>query len=487
MGDRSPNVSRRALLAGGTALAGVGLAAGTAAWAQAPRAGSSTPSLPARGSHLVRGAYVMSMDDRLGDLTSADVLVRDGAIERVAATIEPESGVSVIDARGMIMIPGFVDTHTHLWSTQMRGNFGDTKEATYFPTRNRMANGYQPEDMYRGTLLGAVEALSSGITTTLDFCHNIRSREAAESCIRALRESGIRARFLYGASTISKPTEPIDLAHLEQLATTWREHAGDSPVTLGLAWRGPLGIVTIVGQQMNPALGVATSEIEAARRLGLPISVHVSGQTAKAQFESLTAGGFLGPDLQLVHFTDATPEQLKTAKDAGCKVALTPLTELRVGYGVTRLQDYIASGIPVGLGIDSNSLAGYADMFSVMKLFQLIEAGRRRDELAVTARKLLALATIDGARSIGLDAQIGSISPGKRADLLLIAPRALNMGMFADDPAHLLVEAARPHNVDTVMVDGRVVKQGGRMTLADADELVRQTTTSVDGIKSRLK
>ena len=111
-------------------------------------------------------------------------------------------------------------------------------------------------------------------------------------------------------------------------------------------------------------------------------------------------------------------------------------------------------------------------MFAVMKLFQLIEAGRKKDELAISARKLLELATIDGARALGLEKIVGSITPGKKADLILINPDALNMGLFVDDPAHLIVEAASPENVDTVIVDGNILKSGGKLTRLDAADVI---------------
>src|SRR5262245_50296034 len=161
------------------------------------------------------------------------------------------------------------------------------------------------------------------------------------------------------------------------------------------------------------------------------------------------------------------------------------MTELRVGYGVTQLGDYLAAGMKVGFGIDSNSLAGVSDMFTVMKMFQNIEAGRMKNELAVTPRKLLQLATIDGARSIGMDTQIGSLTPGKRADVILVNTRALNLAVLADDPAHMLVEAAQPANVDSVIVDGRVLKRGGAMVGIDVADVIRGARQSIADIAAR--
>jgi 5-methylthioadenosine/S-adenosylhomocysteine deaminase len=261
---------------------------------------------------------------------------------------------------------------------------------------------------------------------------------------------------------------------------------GDAPLTLGLAWRGPLGIMTpALGEPIRPEFNMSKQEFDTARRLKLPITVHVSGTTAKRQFDSLAAGNFLGPDVQLAHFSNASNSDMKIAVEAGSPVSLTPMTELRVGYGVTQLTDYVAAGMKVGLGIDSNSLAGVSDMFTVMKMFQNIEAGRTKNELAVSPRKLLQLATIEGARSIGMDSQIGSITPGKRADVILVNTRALNLAVLADDPTHMLVEAAQPANVDTVIVDGKILKSGGAMLGIDVSDVIRGARQSIVDIAAR--
>src|SRR5262249_2748598 len=160
------------------------------------------------------------------------------------------------------------------------------------------------------------------------------------------------------------------------------DSVGGAPLTLGFGWRGPLGITSLTeGDLSTPELRVARDEFDAARGLSLPIAVHVSGHAAKGVFDSMVENGFLGPDVQLVHFSNASNGDIRLAAQSGCSLSLTPLTELRVGYGVTPLREYLDGGLRVGLGVDSNALAGAANMFAVMKLFQLIENGRLRQEL----------------------------------------------------------------------------------------------------------
>lgn len=483
-------MDRRCMLAGTAAAGLLGLVSSRRGLAQS-RTSQESPAgaakLPTRDDFVIRGAYVITMDRGIGDLKSGDVHVRAGQIVAVGPSLNAP-GASVIDGRDMVVLPGFVDTHTHFWTTQMRGRFGDTADTIYFKIRNILANGYTAADMFHGSRLGALEAVHAGITTALDFCHNLRGRDFALEALRGIGETGLRTRFLYGASTTTPAAQAVDLAVLEDLNHNWRSIAGDAPLTLGLGWRGPLGIVTPApGVPISPALSAAKEEFDTARRLGLPISVHVSGVTAKAQFEALTAGSFLGKDVQLIHMSNATAAQIKTAVDADASISLTPITELRVGYGITQLADYTESGGRVGIGVDSNSLAGTADMFTVMKLFQSIEAGRKKSEIATPARRLLELATIDGARSVGMDGLIGSLTPGKRADLIMVDTRAVNLGMFADDPVHLLVEAARPDNVDTVVVDGRILKRNGELTVLDGKRVVAEARQSINDIAARTR
>jgi 5-methylthioadenosine/S-adenosylhomocysteine deaminase len=434
---------------------------------------------------VIRGAYLMTMDAVAGDIASGDVRISGGRITAVGPGITT-AGAEVIDGRGMILLPGLIDTHTHLWSSQMRGRFGSEANQTYFKIRNTLADAYGPQDMYHGTLLGAAEALAAGITTVVDFCHNNRGTDYIDACLRALKETGIRCRFLFGASTRSLQSEPVDLEALERLQIDWPRVAANAPLSLGLAWRGPLGITELrAGKSVLPDVCVAKEEFDVARRLGLPIAVHVSGTSAKQVFESLRTHGFLCADVQLVHFSNACAEDIRLAAAAGASLALTPMTELRIGYGITQLRDYLEGGMRVGLGIDSNALAGTASLFAVMKLLQLIECGRLQQETAIPARRLLELATLEGARSIGMEREIGSVEVGKRADLIMISTRALNLGWLVEDPAHLLVEAAQPANVDTVIVEGRVLKRGGELTSLDPRSLLEGAAASIAGILER--
>jgi cytosine/adenosine deaminase-related metal-dependent hydrolase len=192
----------------------------------------------------------------------------------------------------------------------------------------------------------------------------------------------------------------------------------------------------------------------------------------------------LAPGLQVIHAVWCTPREIAALAEHGCVVSVSPYTELRIGFGSPIVAEFLRAGVPVGLSVDTVTLSGNADMFAIMKAVQNIENGRALDEFALPARRVLELATIEGARSMGIDDRVGSLTPGKRADLIMIDTRALNLAMLTE-PAHMLVEAAQPANVDTVIIDGRIVKRGGRLTTIDVGEVIEAAARASSEVRRR--
>jgi cytosine/adenosine deaminase-related metal-dependent hydrolase len=226
-------------------------------------------------------------------------------------------------------------------------------------------------------------------------------------------------------------------------------------------------------------------EIDAARSLGIPVTVHACGpRSAAGQIQALADAGLLGPDLQVVHANCATDAEIEALAAAGAAVSVSPYSELLIGYGLPRTTDLAAAGIPVGLSVDTTALTGNADMFAIMKLTQGITNALAGDEFALTARRTLGLATLDGARSLGLGEVTGSLAPGKRADLIVVSAEGPNLGVLTD-PVQLLVTAAQPANVDTVIVDGRILKRGGALTTLDMARISRDARKALSGVTAR--
>jgi 5-methylthioadenosine/S-adenosylhomocysteine deaminase len=452
---------------------------------------------------LVKGGYVITMD-AAGDIPGGDVLVRDGAIAAVGAGLHAP-GAQVISASGKIVAPGLVDTHWHLWNTLLRGlsdgvpDEGSGRDATarsgqagqrahpprppagYFATCTRLGSAFGPGDTYQGTRLACAEAIDGGITTVHDWAHNIRGRDWAEAGLRALAESGLRARFSYGYRAGHPNEETMDLQGLAAVAAGWDGYRAGGRLSLGMAWRGAGG--------SNPAMRVPPrvyrEEIETARGLGLPVTVHACGPlTAAGQVARYDRDGLLGPDLQLVHLNSASAAEIALAAAHGSPASVSPVTELQIGYGQPVTGALLAAGIPAGLSVDTTMLSGNADMFAIMKVTHGCANALARDEFALRPRDVLRLATIGGARALGLGGVTGSLAPGKRADLIVVSAGAWNLGVLTD-PARLLVTAAHPGNVETVIADGAVLKRDGELTGYELAEVTAAARAALAGVLSR--
>jgi cytosine/adenosine deaminase-related metal-dependent hydrolase len=421
---------------------------------------------------LIEGGRVMTMDPALGDIEDGDVLIRDGRIVAVGQNLDAGSARR-IDARGQVVLPGFVDAHNHLYVTLMRGQFRNG-QGQFFPVSARLAAHMTAQDTYVAMRLGALELLNAGITTTGDFFDNVISPAHGEAGVRALEDAGIRATLFYGGP--DKTTQrQIDLEQLQALA---RQQGQDARVRMGLAWRLPRNRDDAANWAMRQR------EYATAQRLELPVQVHVSGE-AQAMFDALIERDYLGPRLTVIHATDARPEQLRALEKAGAALVLTPISEHRVGYGLTRL-DHFNGVRRQGLGIDGNALAGSADMFATLRLAALTWSGATHHEGAPPPRALLDIATRGGAEALGLGEQIGTLTPGKRADVQIVALDALNLAGFGGgDPAALLVYSARPENVRTVVVDGHLVKLEGQLQGVELPRVLEDAAASAKQLVRR--
>jgi cytosine/adenosine deaminase-related metal-dependent hydrolase len=467
---------RRGLLRGAVAAGAVGLVGRPAAVLAQGRRGRA--GLPARGNFVIRNAYVMTMDAGLGDVEGGDVHVRDGAIAAVGKKLAAP-GATAIDGRGMIVLPGFVETHWHMWNSLLRSMAGDNPDHGYFRTTALIGRAYEAADMYHGTLLAAAEAINNGMTHVHSWCHNIRGPDYARADLKALQESGLRARFSYGAPQGLAGKDLPDLADMERLHGDWDKYSNGGLIALGFAWRGQGGNSAPVPEE------VWKKEYETGRKLGIPISVHASGSRPTiGQIAALAKAGCLSKDMQVIHANFATEEEIRALASSGAAVSASPFTELRIGFGLQQTGKFLAAHVPVGLSVDTVELSGNADMFAIMKAIQNVENGETEKEFTLPARRVLELATIEGARSMGIDDRTGSLKPGKRADLIMVSTTDVNIGVFSD-PAHMLVEAAEPSNVDTVVVDGRILKRHGKLTALDVRRVVAEAAAARTALLKR--
>jgi 5-methylthioadenosine/S-adenosylhomocysteine deaminase len=433
----------------------------------------------ATAEFIVRGAHVLTMEPGSRDLPRGDVHVRNGVIvaigERLAA---PKA--KIIDGTDRIVMPGFVDTHWHLWNTFMRGLIrADDRVNGYFPTTLRLGPFCTPDDAYKSVRFSVAEAFLSGITTLHDWAHNICSPEHADAELQALTDCGIRARFSYGTPQGLPGDKQMDIADLGRVQRRWARE--DGMLSLGAAVRtpgpGPRGAVSI---------DTVASEIASLRKMGLPFTIHGGG---KATIGPLAGRNLLGPDLLMVHAQGMTAEELQAIGETKTNYSISPVIEMSysaVRNGYIQFAELEALHVPLCLSIDSSGASANADFFNIMRAL-LWSNWRRTDtnlKLQYEPKRLVELATIEGARRLGVGDITGSLKVGKRADLITIRTSDINMSPLGD-PYFSLVFSGQPSNVDLVVANGEIVAQGGKRKTIDVAKTIREAKAAADALAAR--
>jgi cytosine/adenosine deaminase-related metal-dependent hydrolase len=436
---------------------------------------------------VLRGGYVLSMDERVGELTTGDVLIEDGVIGAVKARVDVEDA-EVVDVSGHVVMPGFVDTHRHTWQTPFRGVCADWTLEEYFRgIRMSISPNCAAEDVYAGNYVGALEALEAGVTTILDFSHCNNTPEHADAAIQGLRDAGIRAMFAYGY--YPAPTaEPVFTSHEQRLADARRireRHLSseDALVTMGVA-------LTEVG--LLP-FEQTIAEARSARDLGVPSVLHTGctwGSLVTEGIPELDHHHLLLAEQVHVHCNTLDERNLRRLADNHCKVSSTPETEIQMGMGHPVIRRVLELGMRPSLSCDVMS-SNSGDMFSQMRIGLQFERCMRNDAfnarnqmpepLDLTVRDALRWGTANGAHAMGLEHRIGSLTPGKQADVIVIGGRRLNMVPMAD-PVGCLVAQANPANVRHVMVGGRFLKRDGELVDVDLDRAIELAGTACERV-----
>ncbi|MFF3985215.1 amidohydrolase family protein [Streptomyces sp. NPDC001797] len=409
---------------------------------------------------LIKGGTVYSVDPDIGELPRGDVLVEDDTITAVAEHI-PATDAHIIDATDRIVLPGLIDTHRHLWQAALRQLAADWTLGQYIDHMLlELGPRFSPDDVYVAELLGAMEAIDAGVTTVMDWAHIMRSPDHADEAVRGLVDSGIRAVFGYG----NPGGPPAD----------W--YARDVTRVAERYFSSEAGLVTFALASMGPEFGPVEdtlSDLTLARELGIRASMHV-GVGALGKQRSITElhrRGLLGPDLIYVHCNTCTDAELRLIADTGGHASISPRVEMQMGHGYPATGRLCAAGVVPSLSIDVVSGVG-GSLFAEMRGTLEAERGWQhhaalsRDEtlseLTISTRDVVRMATIEGARTLGLESRIGSLTPGKQADIILLDTDRPNLSPVNSVSAAITL--ADNENVDTVLIAGRVVKQGGRIS-----------------------
>jgi len=443
---------------------------------------------------LIQNATIITMDAQLGEMEHADLLIEGDAIKAIGQQLSSPTA-KVIDATGMIVIPGLVNAHMHTWQTALRGVTSNWTILEYFSNMHAgLATNFKPSDIYIATLMGALNQINCGTTTLGDWCHNNPTPDHTNQAIQGLLDSGIRSVFFHGSPKPDpKPGQkhfseiPHPRSEVERLLKDQFNNA-QSLVSLGLAILGP----------HYSTYEVAVHDFELAREFSLIASMHCAGAAAKTPdgWERLAKDQLLGDNNNIVHGNNLSDDQLKMMIDLGVTFSLTPETEMTQGHGFPITGRLRKLGSAPSLGVDLESGVS-GEMIGVARMALAIQRGldnahskeslnKLPDTSTIYCKEALEWITIRGAQALKLDHKVGSLSVGKQADLVMIDATQLNMF-----PVHQAINSVITQtslsNIDSVMIAGEFKKRHGKLLHSKLEEGKQTLAESGQRLLSELK
>jgi 5-methylthioadenosine/S-adenosylhomocysteine deaminase len=449
--------------------------------AEAAQAGEA--ELAAGRPLVFRNATILTMDDAHTIYRDADLVIAGERIAGVGQRLAAPDGAVEIDATGGVLMPGMIDTHRHMWQTAMRGYGADWTLTQYFVWYYlNWGKVFRPEDIYAGNLLAAIEAIDAGVTTTVDWSHGLQTTEHAEAAVDALTE--VPGRFVLAYGNIQAgPWEWSAKPEFRDFVTR-RFGAGSDMLGFQMAF-------DVTGDPAFPE----RAAFEVARDLGVPVTTHagVWGATNDDGIRLMHEHGFMTPSTIYVHAATLTRDSYHRIAATGGSASVSTESEQSAGQGYPPTWRLREHGIPVSLSMDT-SVWWSGDLFSAMRT--TLGADRSREHLEahskqetvtnchLRAEDVVDWATRGGAKALGLDSVVGSLEPGKKADVVLIKnDESPVMFPVLNEYGHVAFQAQRG-DVHTVVINGRVVKHDHKLTgadLAKAREVVSQTVDYLQG------
>lgn len=468
------STSRRGFLGSAAALAATSvggfLASPTGASAQ------GTASAPRGGEFVIRGGYIITMDRATGDIPAGDIHVRNGAIAAIGPSIQAQ-GAEVIEAQGMIVMPGMIETHSHSWNALLKNM--RRPGVDYFPLKSVFGKLHTPTDYYRANRLFMTDALNAGITTIINYAHNTQSPAHVDAEIKAMMESGLRGRYAYSGPDPYPNDKTCDFDDVLRVKRTFFTRS-DNLIDLGFGLRPSTPI--------SAPLTVYPQEFRFAVDNGLPIILHSGSRPGVMNPAKLHAEGF-SKNLIFVHslFFDQKDREVMAAN--GTSNAFSLYNDLRNQLTVElreQILDMVRLNVNVCLSHDATSL-NPTSMFDQMRLAWHIATGvpgTPLEKMRLTQTQCLEMGTINGAKAMGIADKTGSLVTGKRADIVLVRANDINMLPFHDGHSAVL-HSANVSNVDTVIVDGKVLKFGGKILSVNVDDVRREALESFYLLRER--
>jgi cytosine/adenosine deaminase-related metal-dependent hydrolase len=467
------DTSRRNFL---KASAGVVAAGAIPATASAQGIGTELNRLQGSRRILLKGGVVLTMDRQLGDFAKADVLIEDGRIREIRPDIAA-SDAFVVDASNRVITPGFIDTHSHSYQGILRNILSNGRVD---PDYNRdiiakITPAYTVQDAYIGMLATALGMIDMGTTGVVDVSQVNNTPEHSDALIKALQTSGIRAVFGYSAGAPG-----ADMKHPQDVARLKKTYFSSKDQLLSLA----LGI------------GPDPKQFQVARDNDVPVVAHLRNTLPQrddgARLVILQKAALLKAGDEFIHLLHMPPEPLKLIKDSGCHVSLSTGIEMTMGHGIPAIQNVLDVGLQPSLSSD-HAVTLTSDMFSMMRMtgvvqrygvFQREVNGDKNAPKLLTCRELLEFATINGARTMNADSKVGTLVPGKEADLLMLKADSIDIWPL-NNAYGSVVGLMGPSHVEAVFIAGQVKKWRGSLVGVDMPKVLANMQEARDGVLKR--
>ena len=427
---------------------------------------------------LIRSGAVLSMDAAVGNFARGDVLIRGSKIIEIAACIDAPDA-AIIDASGMVVMPGFIDTHHHQFETALRSLLADAilindgrpeSAANYYEwILQKFSVLYRPQDVYISELFGSLSQIDAGVTTVMDVSQIHHSPEHSDAAISALRDAGRRAAFGYFEGWGDASKYPGDARRIRN------EHFASDDQLLTMVMGGE---IYLPFHEDAWALG---------RELGIPVALHVVGTFGmQPVFDQLAEAGKFGPDNIFIHMTGMSDMAWKRVADAGAHISLSVPIEMQMRHGNPPLQQALDLGLQPSLSTDVECTMT-ADMFTQMRSAITLQRMLANDKALrgedypklLSAMDVIRFATIEGARGLKLDHKTGSLTPGKEADIILLDANAINVAPLNYVPGAVVTLMERS-NVSTVICAGKIRKWQGSLLGHDIAKLRAELEASRD-------
>jgi 5-methylthioadenosine/S-adenosylhomocysteine deaminase len=469
---RAAGTSRRGFLKSGARLAAGSAAAQTFSGTASAQGDAELERLQGARRILIKGPTLLTLDAQVGDFAKADLLIDDGKIREIRPEIAASGDIAVVDGGNRIVIPGFVDTHNHSYQGLMRSIMPN---GVLEPDYNRdvqakLSPAFAPPEVHAGVLVTALGMIDMGVTTIVDLSQISHTPEHSDACVRALQESGIRAVFAYSRGNPATTQYPQDISRLAQTYFSSK----DQLLTLAM------------GAGLDPKL------FAAAREAGVPAVLHLVAANTSPTVLELGRAGLLRQGDEYIHCLNLTDEAWDLIKDSGGNVSQCAQIDMAMGHGAPSIQQALDRGLRPSLSSDHPDTIAQ-DFFTVMRhtftfqrsqIFARARAGERNLPPLMTCRDALEFATIAGARCADLDRKIGTLTPGKDADLLVLRMDDPNLWPVNNAPG-TVVNMMNPGHIDAVFVAGKVRKWRGKLVGVDMARVMRLVTESRDSLWRR--